>query len=181
MPYEPFHERFPELAEKEIRTITTSGHPYLPDDEYALIEAYCNEPNCDCRRVFFNVGARRAGKILAVIAYGWESKRYYAKWFGHNPPRGILEELQGPALNSASPQSDLAPALLQVVKYVLQDRDYVNRLKRHYQMFKETVDAEIIDHAEEFQLASTSKLSRNDPCPCGGRKKYKNCCGKKAK
>jgi preprotein translocase subunit SecA len=24
------------------------------------------------------------------------------------------------------------------------------------------------------------KIGRNDPCPCGSGKKYKNCCGKKA-
>ena len=25
-----------------------------------------------------------------------------------------------------------------------------------------------------------SKVGRNDPCPCGSGKKYKNCCGKNA-
>ena len=24
------------------------------------------------------------------------------------------------------------------------------------------------------------KVGRNDPCPCGSGKKYKNCCGKNA-
>lgn len=27
---------------------------------------------------------------------------------------------------------------------------------------------------------STPKVGRNDPCPCGSGKKYKNCCGKNA-
>ena len=26
---------------------------------------------------------------------------------------------------------------------------------------------------------TTKKLGRNDPCPCGSGKKYKNCCMKK--
>jgi len=26
----------------------------------------------------------------------------------------------------------------------------------------------------------TKKVSRNDPCPCGSGKKYKNCCGAQA-
>ena len=26
----------------------------------------------------------------------------------------------------------------------------------------------------------TPKVGRNDPCPCGSGKKYKNCCGKNA-
>lgn len=48
MPYEPFHERFPEIAEEETRMIIAVNDPDLPQGEYSLIEAYCNEPNCDC-------------------------------------------------------------------------------------------------------------------------------------
>lgn len=32
--------------------------------------------------------------------------------------------------------------------------------------------------AEKSQARSTDKVGRNDPCPCGSGKKYKNCCGK---
>ena len=39
MPYEPFYEKFGELAWKETRSITISGHPKLPADDYGLIEA----------------------------------------------------------------------------------------------------------------------------------------------
>ncbi len=28
-------------------------------------------------------------------------------------------------------------------------------------------------------VRNTAKIGRNDPCPCGSGKKYKNCCGKK--
>ena len=34
-------------------------------------------------------------------------------------------------------------------------------------------------HAEPSKVRNTSKVGRNDPCPCGSGKKYKNCCGKK--
>ena len=71
MPYEPFYERFPEVAEKETRTITIFNDPELPAGEYGLIEAYCNEPDCDCRRVFLNVCSWQRGERIAVIAYGW--------------------------------------------------------------------------------------------------------------
>jgi hypothetical protein len=173
MPYESFYTRFPEIAERETRTIIAINDPDLPDGEYGLTEAYCNEPDCDCRRVFFNVVDWRTGQILAVIAYGWESEEYYAEWFGENGP-GIMRELQGPALNSMSRQSDLAPVLLQKVKYVLRDRNYLNRIKRHYMMFKETVDNEAV---ETLPRATERKIGRNDPCPCGSGKKYKKCCG----
>jgi hypothetical protein len=176
MPYEPFRERFPELAEKETRTLIISEHPRLPDDEYALLEAYCNEPDCDCRRVFLNVGSWRTGEILAVIAYGWESKKYYANWLGRNDP-SIIKELQGPVLNSASPQSEFAPALLQEVEHILQDKHYLDRIKRHYRLFKKTVDNQLSE-PNEVEFTPQQKIHRNAPCPCGSGKKYKKCCGK---
>ncbi len=43
--------------------------------------------------------------------------------------------------NSASHQSELAPALLEKVRDVLlTDPEYIARLKQHYRMFKEKVD-----------------------------------------
>ncbi len=35
------------------------NNPWLPDDDYGFLEAYCNDENCDCRRVFFNVISRK--------------------------------------------------------------------------------------------------------------------------
>lgn len=55
----PFFEIFPEQGERETRTITTRGYLGLPADEYALVEAYCPDPKCDCRRVMINVVGRR--------------------------------------------------------------------------------------------------------------------------
>lgn len=50
MSYESFHARFPEIAEKETRTLTTLNAPGLPAGSFGLVEMYCNEPDCDCRR-----------------------------------------------------------------------------------------------------------------------------------
>ena len=141
MPYAPFQERFPEIAEKETRAITILGNSELPKDTYGLTEAYCDESDCDCRRVFLNVVSNIQGKILATIAFGWESKKYYAKWMGDNDPE-MIEALKGPALNLASPQSKLAPALLEQIRVVLKDKNYVERLKRHYSLFRDEIEKE---------------------------------------
>jgi hypothetical protein len=177
MYYQPFHEIFPEIAQEETRTITVFNSSDLPAGEYGLTEAYCNKPGCDCRRVFLNVVDWRTGQVLAVITYGWENRAYYVEWFGKDDP-DIIEELQGPALNSMSRQSDLAPALLQAVKYVLQDRNYLSRIKRHYRMFKEAVDNDVVEESRTPAITTRRKTGRNAPCPCGSGKKYKNCCGK---
>ena len=34
--------------------------------------------------------------------------------------------------------------------------------------------------AERQSVSKTAKVGRNDPCPCGSGKKYKNCCGRNA-
>ncbi|MCJ7700189.1 MAG: hypothetical protein MUO62_01280 [Anaerolineales bacterium] len=74
MPYESFHARFPEIAEKETRTITAMNSSDLPTGSYGLIEMYCNEPDCDCRRVFLDVYDWENSKSMAIIAYGWEDE-----------------------------------------------------------------------------------------------------------
>lgn len=89
----------------------------------------------------FSVVSRQRQKVVATVAYGWESAQFYTTRFGTDDPDDILE-LQGPALNSMSPQSDIAPALLPHIAWVLQDKEYVNRLKRHYAMFREVIDGD---------------------------------------
>ena len=45
---------------------------------------------------------------------------------------------------------------------------------------KETVKKTVTNDGKEGRKlqAHTKKIGRNDPCPCGSGKKYKNCCGK---
>jgi hypothetical protein len=75
-----------------------------------------------------------------VIAYGWESRDFYIKWM-HDDDPAIIDSLMGPILNLGSPESELAPALLDFVKHeVQQDKDYVERVKRHYRMFRDRID-----------------------------------------
>lgn len=38
--------------------------------------------------------------------------------------------------------------------------------------------SEITKEFRQSKIAVSSKVGRNDPCPCGSGKKYKKCCGK---
>lgn len=191
MAYVPFFEKFSDIAEKETRVITTLKDYDLPLDSYALTEAYCDEPSCDCRRVFFNIIGTKNPNVLATVAFGWETKKFYAKWMGFSDPQ-TLNDLKGPALNLASPQSKLAPALLELVKkIVVTDEAYVDRLKTHYKLFREMVDnktnekkkkrvSAALDDADESSRPLSPKprvkVKRNAPCYCGSGQKYKRCC-----
>jgi hypothetical protein len=137
-----FLQHFPEMAERETRTVKLlQGSPSdLAPGDYSLLEMFCDEPGCDCRRVMFCVVSSRTKDVAAVVAYGWESRDFYVKWMGDDDPN-VIDDLQGPVLNLASPQSKQAPAILELIEtVVLQDEAYIERVKRHYALFRETVD-----------------------------------------
>ncbi len=108
MPYTVFYDRFPDIAERDTRSLIVLDDPDLPPDTYALTELCCDDPGCDCRRVMFNVFADKRKEFVAVIAYGWERKYYYGEWAGENTPE-VIKELKGPVLDRLSPQSEWLP------------------------------------------------------------------------
>ncbi len=138
MPMTLFAERFPDPGMRETRSVTVTGNKDLPDGEYGFVEMYCNEPGCDCRRVMMTVLERKTGwsRVLATISYGWEDADFYRDWDPHGDPR----QMQGPSLDPLAPQSKHSRALLELFGLLLQSPDYVERLKRHYAMFRESVD-----------------------------------------
>jgi hypothetical protein len=140
MPMTPFMERFPELGARETRSVTVTQRQDLPNGEYGFIELYCDEPGCDCRRVTIDVLRPETGwsRVWATISYGWESPDFYREWSraGTDPV-----EMQGPCLDPINAQSQYSPALLNLFRLLLQSSDYVERLKRHYQMFRDAVDS----------------------------------------
>lgn len=143
MPFQMFSDLFPEIAADEVRSIKVfdgESETGLPSGEYAFLEMYCNERGCDCRRVFFYVMVPMRKEPEAVIAWGWESAAFYSKWFPYDDPETI-GDLQGPILNPGSPQTARAPALLGLTREVLlQDEAYVDRIKRHYSLFRSEID-----------------------------------------
>jgi len=134
-----FHSLLPDVAADETRSVTILNHPDLPKAQYGFIESYCDDPACDCRRVLISViSPEMPGKILATINYGWESLAFYTRWM-HNA--SDAEQARGATLDPLNPQSALSPALLRLFETVLQDQAYVERLKRHYTLFKQALRA----------------------------------------
>ncbi len=122
----PFFRFFPELALAETRVLTIRNHNLLPDDEYALVEFYCPDPTCDCRRVILNVIARHvAGQdTLAAISFAFDRDAEFA----------------GPSLDLPNLQTFYAEALLELVtSYLEREPVYVARLESHYRQVKQAV------------------------------------------
>jgi len=145
----PFMERFPELGARETRSVTVPQRQDLPEGEYGFVELYCNQPGCDCRRVMIDVLRPETGwsKVWATISYGWESLDFYRPWaVGDSDPI----QIKGPYLDPLNPQTKYSSALLNLFRFLIQSPEYVLRLQRHYQMFRESVDrADNRSHSQE--------------------------------
>jgi hypothetical protein len=174
----PFYQVEPELAERETRTITViRTHGDLPPGTYGLIESFCADPACDCRRVMLNVAQEEQLErgYLATISYAFDRD----------------DDMPGPFLDPLNAQSEHSKALLRLVATsVLSDRRYVERLERHYDLVKRAAadphhpaDAKIQQalSPDGGQVGfspspSQERVPRSAPCPCGSGKKHKQCC-----
>ncbi|MHB9038910.1 MAG: hypothetical protein ACYC64_19905 [Armatimonadota bacterium] len=141
MPMQPFYSKFPDLAARETRTVTVQSSDRLPAGEYGFIEAYCNETDCDCRRVLIQVMRPDTGdRVWATINYGWEDKSFYGKWMGGDDHG---DDYASAHLDPLNTQSEYADELLDAFLYNIDnDESYVDRLKRHYTMFKKAIVAQ---------------------------------------
>ena len=170
MPMVPFFTKLPEIAAVETRELIILNNPKIPGGAYGLWESYCDELDCDCRRVFINfVPVDSPEDILATISYGWETPKFYKKWMG-TVNKEFMEMMTHPFLEISCPQSEYAKDFLELFQGVIKDESYVERLARHYFLFKEEVN-------RESTGVKRIKIGRNKSCPCGSGKKYKKCCG----
>ena len=175
----PFHTIEPDLAFREIRVVhVLVERDGLPVGNYALLEYYCPDPDCDCQRVMLNViEEKQPRRFLASISYAF------------NPD----DEMPGPLLDPMNPQSEHAEKFLQMVEdVVLRDSRYIVRLERHYKQVKQAatdpahpayrrIQQLLKKDEHDFPIPAPWKehVGRNDPCPCGSGKKYKYCCGRR--
>jgi len=132
----PFVQVCPAQAVAETRTITVHQSADLPAGQYGFIEHYCDDLDCDCRRVLIVVWTPATGnQAWATINYGWESLEFYRKQIGDDAERYG----KGPFLDPLGAQSPYAQVLLEFFRKMIEDETYVARLKRHYGVFREAL------------------------------------------
>ena len=180
MEFELFHDKFQEIAEKETRRITIIEKDInIPGGrgEFAFLEAFCNDKDCDCRRVMFNViqlDDNYPVKHYATIAYGWEDMNFYKKWsFGMS--EDMIGMFKGPIDDPTLRQTKYSPIFLNMFKGILlPDKNYMERVKGHYFLFKLKLGGKAI---KEF----SKSIDKYSFCPCNSGEKFKFCCYKKIK
>ena len=131
----PFYHYFPELIERETKKVILVQDAFgLPKGLYLLIESYCHDIKCDCRKVMINV--YKQGDIphfSDTIGFGWESKEYYSKWMGDEK---LGSQMVGTYIEMGTVQTDTGKKYLELVQNSLRDSSYVDLIKRHYKSFK---------------------------------------------
>ena len=140
MGYTPFFKRFEDIASRETRSLQVpKGNKLLPPGEYGLMELYCDAPDCDCRRViFWVVRSDHPELVLATVNFGWESLEFYRGWMGIS--EGV-DDLVGCTLEPHGQQSKHSKGILALCEFALRDGQFLERIKRHYQMFRDSVEA----------------------------------------
>ncbi len=130
MEMRPFSEICGKLAETETRSFVAGGGTTgVPIDEYGVLEFYCTDPDCDCRRVSLAIISRNSVRIEATIAFGFDR-----------------DSLMGPGvdLDPLNTQGPFAEAMMRLVKQqVLSDRVYVDRIRQHYTVTKQIVQGSL--------------------------------------
>lgn len=177
---EPFLSMFAaqvgfEAADDQIET-DYDWKGFYPDD----IIAYGEMPYPR----FPGKAAEKLRKLLGPKADGFLRRL----WLDHQRgtdgnPLGILRELQMPSL---SVLNDVMANTMEFVNNVpcwkFRGHSSEEVARRMMANSKQALPRPAVPtpSAKAPSFAFTGKIGRNDPCPCGSGKKYKNCCGRDA-
>jgi len=113
----------PGLAETERLEITINA------TRYTLLEQYCIDTFCDCKKGVFSVVDQKEKRVVASVGIQWGGKLNKK---GEEGVRFFLE--------ATSEQTGKAGEILkEIEKLFLANREYFDTLKNHYLMFKKTV------------------------------------------
>ena len=158
-----------------VRTLTIAHFPELPDGDYAMVEAYCTDPGCDCRKTMIFVHLDR--RHVSTINFGWESPKFYARWYGAPLDARTLAEMKGPCIDLNSPNLVPPGAMLAFFSKLL-EAHYIEHLRLQYTRFRAALAKPAAAKRLAQSLGGGGDPPRNSPCPCGSGRKFKVCCGR---
>lgn len=77
-------------------------------------------------------------EVVATIGFGWEELDFYMKW-AHGD-KDIGKHMKGPVLELTGVHTKYSErALILFKEFIKQDEVFLERLKKHYKMFKEAL------------------------------------------
>lgn len=132
----PLYVHCREVASREFRTmIVHENASKIPAGRYVFVECYCDDPECDCRRVFIQVYLRPdAKRIVLLLNYGWETPKYYQGYMVWSAK--LTRRIAAGCLDPLSPRPPYAATFLRLFREHALNDAYRTRLNRHYTLFK---------------------------------------------
>ena len=107
---------------------------------------------------------------IGLLAYGQRNPLIEYKIKGH--------EMFGQMIDSI--QNDIASLIFRVNIITREQQEAMEReAQQRMAAAKQTHGDQSDDAVKKQPVKNGEKVGRNDPCPCGSGKKYKNCCGRK--
>ncbi len=142
----PFLELFPDVAEAEMRSIFVPEGEPIPQGHYGLLELYCVDPACDCRRVSVQICRDNGDNMEGMISHAFDG--------------GEIDPVLGRTyLDPLHRQADYAPKMLQYfVGMLRRDTAYAQRLEQHYLLVKSALKDP--KHPIHANLARTRQTPR---------------------
>ena len=108
---------------------------------------------------------------IGLLAYGQRNPLIEYKIKGH--------EMFGQMIDSI--QNDIASLIFRVNIITQEQQEAMEReAQQRMAAAKQTHGDQSDDAVKKQPVKNGEKVGRNDPCPCGSGKKYKNCCGREA-
>jgi len=119
-----FLDLMPEIAKTETRGIDIPAGADVPEGRYGLIEWFCVDPSCDCKRVSIEVAQWATADTVAVIDHTFDG--------------GEVDPVAGRTfLDRRFQRLATAPQFLRNVGTMLYaDPAYAQRVERHYCMVR---------------------------------------------
>lgn len=140
---------------------------------YELVDLYCQVPNCDCQKVSV-IAISASGEILATLAYGWETIKYYKKWgLDSDTAKQLIHVMVDPM----AMQSQYSNQFLGIFRMLLKNQPgFLERFQSRYALFKKSITQNYAKKNNVIPFTKIAQPGRNDICSCGSGKKYKYCC-----
>ncbi len=150
----------PDIADAETEVVELALDASGSRRPVALVEYHFDEEDGDGDEVVLEARDLDERKVVArmVVDLG-----------------GDLEAGVGEVRRDRSADGRLSSALVcGVVQGLIDESDYIVRLRDHRRQFREAVRAH--RDAEGPSPEAFEEAGRNEPCPCGSGRKYKKCC-----
>ena len=131
------------------------------DQEFMVEDLYCPNPKCDCNEVLFLF---YAGNINGELVPEFRVQSSFS---------GVINGISNLSHNYTSKK------IRTIFKTAAVQQKIIDKwlMQYRYEEIKEIGKRSLLStRVKPISNTHTTKIGRNEPCPCGSGKKYKKCC-----